>query len=84
MTITCNAIYEKGMLRPKQPLALPEGAEVQVTVVPAQSQSLPPRDQRTIAQVMADIAALPMEGKDDGFSGTDHDKVLYPKGGKMP
>jgi predicted DNA-binding antitoxin AbrB/MazE fold protein len=79
----CTAIYENGVLRPKQPLELPEGAEVQVIVV----QALPvssPSDQRTIAEVFATIAALPMEGKDVGFSGRDHDAVLYPKEGRMP
>ncbi len=36
-------------------------------------------NQATAAQILADIAALPLEGKDDPFSGADHDTVLYPK-----
>jgi len=33
--------------------------------------------EKTIAEVLADIAAMPPEGPQDGFSGQDHDKVLY-------
>lgn len=33
--------------------------------------------QKTPAEILAEIAALTMEGKQDGFSGRDHDKVLY-------
>jgi hypothetical protein len=29
------------------------------------------------ASILANIAALPLEGKTDGFSGRDHDQVLY-------
>jgi predicted DNA-binding antitoxin AbrB/MazE fold protein len=32
MTITVEAIYEKGVLKPKQPLTLSEGAQVRLTI----------------------------------------------------
>lgn len=35
---------------------------------------LPPEE---VARWIAEIAALPMESPDDGFSGRDHDTVLY-------
>ena len=31
------------------------------------------------AQILEEIAALPLEGKSDPFSGQDHDRVLYPR-----
>jgi hypothetical protein len=31
------------------------------------------------ASILAEIAALPLEGAYDAFSGRDHDSVLYPK-----
>jgi predicted DNA-binding antitoxin AbrB/MazE fold protein len=34
MTIIIDAIYENGLIRPKQPLDLGEGAELRVTVTP--------------------------------------------------
>jgi hypothetical protein len=37
---------------------------------------------RTPAEIMAEIAAMPMESSPDGFSGEDHDRVLY--GGDEP
>jgi predicted DNA-binding antitoxin AbrB/MazE fold protein len=39
MTITIRAIYEGGVLRPVQPLALAEGETVEVTVVQPDSKS---------------------------------------------
>ena len=32
---------------------------------------------KTPAELLAELAALPLEGKTDKFSGRDHDKVLY-------
>ena len=32
-----------------------------------------------IEEMLMEIDALPLEGPDDGFSGRDHDKVLYGK-----
>jgi len=29
------------------------------------------------ARILANIAALPLEGKTDGFSGREHDRILY-------
>jgi predicted DNA-binding antitoxin AbrB/MazE fold protein len=77
MTIRCAAIFEKGVLRPKQPIALPEGAEVALAVEYAEP-TKPPGD---IAKALAAIAKLPMESDDAGFSGADHDKVLYGEAG---
>lgn len=35
------------------------------------------KNQKTPAEILAEIAALPIEGKTDKFSGRDHDKILY-------
>ncbi|MEP6669177.1 MAG: antitoxin family protein [Chthoniobacter sp.] len=82
MTTTAAAIYENGVLRPLSPLPLAEGARVEVTVTDSA-----PAPQPSVARAierMREIAALPMESEQDGFSGKDHDSVLYPKTGKMP
>jgi len=62
---------------------LPEGARV--TVIPEQEapDSQPPTDTMTpvqharILQILDEIAALPIEGMTDPFSGADHDRALY-------
>lgn len=62
---------------------LPEGARV--TVIPdQQSQLLPeeprrmtPEDHAKLLSILDRIAALPIEGDTDPFSGADHDRVLY-------
>lgn len=49
-----------------QPCAFPEGTRVDVSVEPA----------RTPAEILADIAAIPLrEGPE--FHGKDHDRILY-------
>lgn len=73
MTITTEAIYEQGVLRLSQPIPLAEGTRVEVIVISTKfSENHAPRE------ILAKIAALPLEGKGDEFSGRDHDKILYP------
>jgi predicted DNA-binding antitoxin AbrB/MazE fold protein len=75
MTLTVEAIYEQGVLRLSQPIPLAEGTRVEVMVIS------PPVDSETKSpsQILQDIAAMPLQGKEDEFSGRDHDKILYPK-----
>ncbi len=74
MTIHCAAVFESGVLRPKEPMALPEGAEVEISVEYARPPDQPPR---TPAQMLAAIAALPREGDGDTSTSVHHDRVLY-------
>ena len=68
------AIYERGVIRPLEPVALTEGEELDVVLLPRQQ-----RARQNPASILADIAKLPLEGQQDAFSGADHDRVLYPK-----
>jgi predicted DNA-binding antitoxin AbrB/MazE fold protein len=73
MTITAEAIYEQGVLRLIQPLSLAEGTRVEIIVITQE----PIAEGRTPADILAAIAALPMEIAGEEFSGRDHDKILY-------
>jgi predicted DNA-binding antitoxin AbrB/MazE fold protein len=73
MTTTIEAVYEQGVLRLKEPIALAEGAEVEVIVI---SRDAVAGDSKP-AEVLAAIAALPSAGENGEFSGRDHDSVLY-------
>ena len=73
MTTTVEAIYEQGVLRLLQPLSLADGTRVEIIVI---TQELTAED-RTPADILAAIAALPMEAGGKEFSGRDHDKILY-------
>lgn len=75
MSITIEAIYEHGSLKLLQPIPLAEGTRVEVIVVSADRQpgSLLPK------AILAKIAAMPLEGKREPFSGRQHDQVLYPE-----
>ncbi|BAI92530.1 MULTISPECIES: antitoxin family protein [Limnospira] len=73
MTFTLPAIYEQGMLRLLQPVDLPEGTSVQVIISANDST----QENKNPAHILAQIAALPLEGDRENFSGCDHDRILY-------
>lgn len=73
MTTTIEAVYERGVLRLKEPVALADGTIVEVTITTNE----PPPGNKTPAEILAAIASLPVEGEGAPFSGRDHDKILY-------
>ena len=73
---TTAAIYENGVLRPLSPLPLAEGARVEVTVTDDAS-SAQVAEIGSAGELLREVAALPMESGDAGFSGRDHDRILY-------
>ena len=75
MTTTVKAVYAEGKLELAEPVDIPDGTAVEVILIaPSESQSAVHS-----ADVLARIAALPAEPGADGFSGSDHDRVLYPR-----
>ena len=78
MTKQIEAVYEHGMIRPLQPLELPEGARLDVIVITHEQ----PKTNGSAAEILAEIAALPLEGPTDAFAGREHDSILYPKNKK--
>ena len=75
MTKEIEAVYEQGMIRPSQPLELPEGARLDLIVITHEQ----PKANGNTAEIIAEIAALPLEGSGDAFTGREHDSILYPK-----
>jgi len=79
MTIQIDAIYERGVFRPASPVELEEGAKVVLNVDTETRLNAP---QRLVA-ALAEIAGMPSQSPDDGFSGADHDDLLYgPQGAR--
>lgn len=75
MTKEIEAIYERGIIRPVEPLELPEGIRLDVIVI---THEKPPTNGDS-AEILSEIAAMPLEGASDSFSGREHDSILYPK-----
>ncbi|MET0624226.1 MAG: antitoxin family protein [Pyrinomonadaceae bacterium] len=75
MTKQVEAVYEQGRLRPLEPLELPEGARLRVVLLTEDDAD----GQRFPAEVLSEIAALPLEGSAEPFSGREHDSILYPQ-----
>lgn len=69
MTMQIEAVYEQGVLRPIEPLALPEGERVELTLVApakakAQRLSKKERDARDIEIINQNLDALSEEAWD--------------------
>jgi predicted DNA-binding antitoxin AbrB/MazE fold protein len=75
-TMQIQAVYESGVIRPLVPLELPEGELIEVILLPRNGHE---RGESSAASILARIAALPVEGETDEFSGRDHDRILYPR-----
>jgi predicted DNA-binding antitoxin AbrB/MazE fold protein len=69
MTTKVHATYRNGVFLPSTPPPVADGAEVELIVTTGEPNSL--------ADALDQIAQLPAEGPQDGFSGTDHDRILY-------
>jgi predicted DNA-binding antitoxin AbrB/MazE fold protein len=67
-----EAIYERGIIRLVEPLGLPEGSRLNAIVI-SQEKS---RSNGNAAEILAEMAAMPLEGASDSFSGREHDSVL--------
>lgn len=73
MTAQFTAIYEHGLFKPTVPISLDEGSQVEVVII---SKRAGP-GHRTPAEILAEIAALPMQPGGREFTGRDHDQILY-------
>lgn len=76
--IPIDAVYEGGVLRPNRPIDLADGARVEIIVIPRAPS--PGLGAPTPAEVASRIAAMPLQSPLDGFSGEDHDAILYGPG----
>jgi hypothetical protein len=73
-----DTVIHDGKLAINTPLPFPEGTRVHVIIERERQIDLTKvaPDPRRAAQLLAEIAAMPQEGP-GGFSGEDHDQVLY-------
>jgi predicted DNA-binding antitoxin AbrB/MazE fold protein len=84
-----DAIFDNGVFRPLTPPIIPDGTRVRLRVEDANGTASSPADERMAGSERAELdefrrlmAELPIEGPGDGFSGADHDRVLYGRSGQ--
>jgi predicted DNA-binding antitoxin AbrB/MazE fold protein len=77
MTTRVHAVYRNGVFQPSAPPPVADGAEVELIVTTS-------GEPNSLADALDEIARLPAEGPQDGFSGADHDRVLYGATDKTP
>lgn len=58
MTKEIKAVFEQGIFRPLEPLDLPEGTRLNLIIVSHEED----KGDRNAAKILAEIAALPLEG----------------------
>lgn len=68
-------VYEQRMLRLTQPLNLPEGTRVEITLVKSGTNF----QQKKPADILAAIASLPLEREQDEFLARHLARILYPE-----
>lgn len=66
MTITIQATFENGVLKPKEPLTLGEGTEVELTIRPVADEPDP----------LDAVIGICTEGPDTSLAAR-HDEILY-------
>ena len=74
MSKTIEAVYEQGVLRPLQPLQLPEGARLDIILLTDGKAG----GRMSPADILAEIAVLPTEAATDPFSARDHGRSSLP------
>lgn len=73
MTQPIAATYEHGVLRPDQPIELPEGSRVELVILTQPAAASP----HAVSRILSEIAAQPVTGNGDLHTARDHDRVLY-------
>lgn len=75
-----NAIFENGVLKPLEPLHLPDQARVRVSVVKAEgsvSEEKAKAQQAALQNLWREIDASPQKNNADNWSAAQHDDLLY-------
>ncbi len=75
-----DAIFENGVLKPLEPLHLPEQSRVRVTVEKAEGSEpaeKAPIQQAALQDLLREIDATPQKNNADGWSASQHDDLLY-------
>lgn len=73
-------LFYKGVLRPVEPVSLPEGARVEGLILTP----TPVTNGEDSIDVLDRIAALPLEGDPGPLTSQDYESILYPKDGERP
>jgi predicted DNA-binding antitoxin AbrB/MazE fold protein len=83
MSQEIRAIFENGLFRPLEPVSLADCDLVSLVISQANADSSVGDDQilrqqrEALAELFAEADSLPLEAPNDGFSGADHDLILY-------
>ncbi len=67
-----QVIFENGVLRPVEPVSLPEGARVEVLIIT----SIPTSDDKTLTEVLDRIAALPSESEANALISEEYERLV--------
>jgi predicted DNA-binding antitoxin AbrB/MazE fold protein len=71
-----SALFDGGVFKPLVPVDLAPGTRVEF-VLPDAVCAAPEYDQASWLKFVEDMAAMPNDSPDNGFSNRDHDRAIY-------
>jgi len=80
MSQQIDAIYENGVLKPLEPLHLPEQMRVKLTLDTASDTELTKKNEaqrKALQDLWQELDASPQATNDDDWSAANHDDLLY-------
>jgi predicted DNA-binding antitoxin AbrB/MazE fold protein len=81
MTLQVDAIYDNGVLKPLEPLALPDHTRVKLTIASEadviDASATLAKQKAALRELWEEIDNLPQHRNDDGWSVRQHDDLLY-------
>jgi predicted DNA-binding antitoxin AbrB/MazE fold protein len=81
MTYQFDAIFDNGVLKPLEPVILPDQSRFKVTVEPAEvvvdPQDVLAKQRAALLSLREELKKIPQHQNNDGWSVRDHDKLLY-------
>jgi predicted DNA-binding antitoxin AbrB/MazE fold protein len=79
MSQLIHAIFEDGVLKPLEPLALAEHQRVWLSIgtSPIDESDAAGMQRKAMEELDAEMDVLPDQSPDDGFTAANHDRVLY-------
>lgn len=79
MSQLIHAIYEDGVLKPLEPLALVEHQRVWLSIgtSPSADSDAAAIQRKAMEELDVEMNALTDESPDDGFTAANHDRILY-------
>ena len=80
MSRTITAVFDAGVFRPLEPVALADGTQVELQVqvpIPPKPDQLDAETKKAWDEYLERMDSLPDKSPQDGLTNRDHDRIVY-------